>query len=779
MSFYPDNPDIPTSEDKKARSSQSGLQDELTRLRLRATAFERSEATVEALQRQIQAYENSTFWRLTGPARKILEHSPRLKHLLRESARSCRNLVNGQLPDRLRHSGGRRTTTPLREEETAQPEAKTARQSKRTSHPVKEDHTPLRFPRHAFPVLSIVIPSYGQVPVTLQCLRSIMRHPPSCPYEVIVAEDASGDPAVAVLRTIEGLVLIERSENLGFLKNCNEAAKAASGTWLHLLNNDTEVLPGTFDALLSRLQTDESIGLTGSKLLYPDGLLQEAGGIIWNDASGWNFGRNDPHPDRAAYSYPRDVDYISGASIMLRRDLFASLGGFDEAFAPAYYEDTDLAFRIRASGLRVVFEPASAVIHHEGVSHGTDETSGVKAYQVRNRQLMLDRWRDALQAEHFPPATHFLRAASHARDRKTILIIDHYVPEPNRDAGSRTTMDVIRALLHAGWLVKFWPENRQRNHYSPALERLGVEILDETNPCDFPSWVTENGSDLDHVMIMRPTIARAFLPDVVLNTDARRSYYGHDIHFLRLEREAEVTKDRQTREDALTMRRLETWLWPQFHAVLYLSQYEADLVRELAPNAQPHAIVPFCFTPDRSERPVTSGKTILFVGGFGHPPNVDAALWLVREIMPLVRQRVPDVRLILAGSKPAAEVRALAGSNVTVTGFVPDEELTRLYATSRVAAVPLRFGAGVKHKVLEALHQGLPLVTTPVGAEGIAGLEDVAAIAETATLFADALLALLEDNALWRQHSDAGKELIADGYSPERFGEVLLEALQK
>ncbi|WP_338421326.1 glycosyltransferase [Acetobacter conturbans] len=757
------------------------LQDEIDRLRAQDKT---SETTIAALRRDVEAYESSTFWRLTWPARTALEHTPRLARALRVSTKSCWWLATGQFPDRLRMYRRKQTELkadiPHQEEipspaETL-PQPSSRRGQSRRGHR-KETLAAISFPRHAYPVLSIVIPSYGQVPVTLRCLRSILRHPPSCPYEVIVAEDASGDPDIAELRAVMGLVLIERSENLGFLKNCNEAAKTAAGTYLHLLNNDTEVLPGTFDALLARLQTDGGIGLTGSKLLYPDGRLQEAGGIIWNDASGWNFGRNDPHPNRAVYSYSRDVDYISGASIMLRRDLFESLGGFDEAFAPAYYEDTDLAFRVRASGLRVVFEPGSVVIHHEGVSHGTDETSGVKAYQGRNRALMLERWRDALEAEHFPPATHFLRAASHAHGRQTILIIDHYVPEPDRDAGSRATMCVIHALCNAGWLVKFWPENRQRNTYSHPLERLGVEIIDETDPHSFAEWVAENGSDLDHVMIMRPTIARAFLPDAVLNTDARRSYYGHDIHFLRLEREAEVTGDTQIRQEALTMRRLETWLWPQFHSVLYLSQYEVDLVRELAPTARPHAIVPFCFTPDRTARPVTPGATILFVGGFGHPPNVDAALWLVREIMPKVRLRVPNARLILAGSKPAAEVRALAGPDVTVTGFISDEELARLYATARVAAVPLRFGAGVKNKVLEALHYGLPLVTTPVGAEGIAGLESAVAVADTADVFAEALVALLGDDALWRVRSDAGKALVADGYSPERFGEVLLGAL--
>lgn len=727
---------------------------------------------IEALEAAVTSYETSTFWRLTSPARAILERAPRAARTLRLSVKSCWWIVSGQFPARVRiYRQKQRELRALRPSVAASPRPVAALDES------VQDHGPIGFPRHANPVLSIIIPCYGQVSVTLRCLRSLMRHSPSRPYEVIVAEDASGDQEIERLRSISGLVLIERPSNLGFLRNCNAAARVASGAYLHFLNNDTELLDGALDALLERLREDASIGLVGSKLLYPDGSLQEAGGIIWNDASGWNFGRHDPRPDRAAYSYPRDVDYVSGASIMLRRDLFESLNGFDEAFAPAYYEDTDLAFRIRASGLRVVFEPASAVIHHEGVSHGTDETVGVKACQSRNRHLMQERWRDVLAREHYPSGTHLLRAVSHAHDRRTILIIDHYVPEPDRDAGSRATMCVIRALLAAGWLVVFWPENRQRTPYSARLEHLGVRIIDETDPHDFSGWMALNGADLDHVMIMRPMIARAFLPDVILYSDARRSYYGHDIHFLRLEREAETTGNPEVHRQAVMMRRQETWLWPQFHSVLYLSRYEAELVRELAPASRAHAIVPFCFEPSFTDRSPPAAPLLLFVGGFGHPPNVDAALWLVGEILPRVRGLVPKVRLVLAGSRPAPEVQALAGRDVTVTGSISDMELTRLYAQARAAAIPLRFGAGVKNKVLEALHHGLPLVTTPTGAEGIPDLETVASVESATDGFVQALATLLSDDTLWGERSRAGKKLIATHYSPEHYGTVLLNAL--
>lgn len=781
-------------------------------------ALAEANATIASLRQQVDSFENSTFWRITYPARVALKRAPRLARLMRLSLKSVWWIASGQFPTRFRlyrlsraqlhqirasaeltapamtapaavsavelinaprtlpPGPGAMPAPPTSEASGPKPPATGALAV--SPMPVEfQPSRPLLFPRHAEPVLSIVIPTYGQVPVTLRCLQSIVDNPPTAPYEVIVAEDASGDPAIARLAEIRGLILIEQPRNLGFLKNCNDAAKKAAGRYLHFLNNDTEVLPGAFDALVARLEADPGVGLTGSKLLFPDGRLQEAGGVIWNDASGWNVGRNDD-PERAAYNWPHEVDYISGASILIPRDLFETLDGFDEVFAPAYYEDADLAFRVRQAGYRVIFEPKSRVIHHEGLSHGTDEASGVKACQARNREVMLSRWKDTLEADHFSPGAHVLRATARARHRRTILIVDHYVPEPDRDAGSRATMCVIRALLDAGWLVKFWPHApRARTPYSPALERLGVEILDYTSPPEFPEWIAVNGADLDHVMLMRPTVARWYMPYLKTSPRPFLSFYGVDIHFLRMMREVDLTGDDALRHDAEDMRDLEIDLWRQVDSIIYLAEYEAALVREILPGAPAHAVTPFCFRDNHPARAPSSGATILFVGGFAHPPNIDAAKWLVEEVMPRVLAAMPDARLILAGSKPAPAVLAMAGERVRVTGYVTDEELEALYASARVAAAPPRFGAGVKGKVVEALHHGLPLVTTPIGAEGIPGIHDVCAITEDSVVFADAIVALLRDDALWRERSDRGRALIEVEFSPRTLEESLLRAL--
>lgn len=629
----------------------------------------------------------------------------------------------------------------------------------------------IEFPVFQDPLVSIIIPTYGQVDYTIHCLYSIYKADINVPYEIIVAEDASGDPDVARLRTIKNVKLLEWKENLGFLRSCNAAVKATRGTYVFLLNNDTEVAPGAVEALLDTFENwPKSVGLAGSRLLYPDGSLQEAGALVWRDGSACNLGRQDD-PTKHEYTYRRPTDYISGAAIMLPTKLWSELGGFDEHYLPAYCEDSDLAFRVRQAGYEVVYTADSSIVHFEGISHGRDTSSGVKASQVENSRKLYHRWQPVLEKDHGAVGEKGMRARDRVGDRKVILIIDHYVPEPDRDAGSRTMATFIEQLLATGRVVKFWPDNRHRSPgYTDQLLRKGVEVLYGQGDETFESWIIENGTDIDEVLLSRPHIAPPYIPLLREYSKAVLAYYGHDLHHARMMLEAEKLNDERKVLAAAAMRDQEISVWRSVDVVLYPSEDEAREVLRLSPGINAMAVSPYAFEPRAAEELTAEGRRgIIFVAGFAHAPNVDAALWFCEKVYPLIRQRIPDIALSLVGSNPTDRVKALAGDSVEVTGFVSDAELADRYAAARVAVAPLHYGAGVKLKVVEALQQGVPMVTTSVGAQGLTGLADICFIADKPDEYAEAVIKLLEDASTWVDCSRRQRKYVDDHFGRDRM----------
>lgn len=649
------------------------------------------------------------------------------------------------------------------------------------------EHGKLKFSRTEQPLVSIIIPVYNQIHYTYDCLVSILEHTKDVAYEVIIADDVSTDGTKNLNRFTEGIVICRNTSNQGFLRNCNHAAKSARGHYLMFLNNDTKVTPGWLRSLVELIESDKSIGMVGSKLVYPDGRLQEAGGIIWSDGSGWNYGRLD-NPDKPEYNYVKEVDYISGAAILLSNDLWKQIGGFDERFAPAYCEDSDLAFAVRKAGYRVVYQPLSKVIHFEGISNGTDvEGTGLKRYQVENSKKLKEKWAEefARQCENNGNPDPF-RARERSMGKPMILVVDHYVPTYDKDAGSKTTFQYLKMFVKKGYIVKFLGDNfLHEEPYSTTLQQMGIEILyGPEYQAGIWKWLSDHGHDIQFAYLNRPHIASNYIDYIKENTDMKIIYYGHDLHFLREGREYELTGNQERRKAALHWKSVEMSLMRKAAVSYYPSYVERYAIQELDEKIRVKDIVAYVYESFRQDIPSDFAKRegLLFVGGFAHPPNIDAVLWFVGEVYPLIRSLMENVGQIppdfyIVGSKVTDEIKSLEqlGNGVVVKGFVTEEELARLYDTTRIVVVPLRYGAGVKGKVVEALYNGAAVVTTSIGAEGIAEAETVMMVEDEPELFARAVFNLYNSPENCQEMSRKTQEYIKEHYSIEAAWTVVGE----
>jgi GT2 family glycosyltransferase/predicted nucleic acid-binding Zn-ribbon protein len=641
---------------------------------------------------------------------------------------------------------------------------------------------PLVFKREESPLVSIIVPVHNQWLFTLWCLRSIWATSGDVSYEVILADDASTDETVDIARMVQNITVLRNDPAaggaVGFLKNCNRAAAIARGKYVLFLNNDTLIHAECLRALVQVAEQDPKAGLVGCKLLFADGQLQEAGGIVWQDASGSNYGRNDD-PDLPEYNYLRETDYCSGAAILVRRDLWTEIGGFDERFAPAYYEDTDLAFEIRQRGYRVLYQPRAVVVHFEGASHGTDLTHGLKQHQVINRGRFLEKWKSVLQQSHYLPGQELFLARDRSRSGKHVLLIDWELPSPDCDSGSFRICNLMQILKSLGYRVTFVPANM--NSLPSRLERLqqdGIYTVCGPSITSIEQFLANFGHHYQLVIVSRVNTAS-------LCMNAIRRYCAGaflifdtvDLHFLREQRRADLEDSPVLRIGASETKKKELGFINQADLTLVVSPVECEILKREAPHAEVE-IVSNIHPVHGNARVFQDRKDLLFIGGFRHLPNIDAVKWLVSDIFPELRERLPGVQLHIIGSDCPPDVQVFSGNDVNVLGYVPN--LEPYLQQCRLTVVPLRYGAGVKGKINMSMRYGVPVVSTAAGVEGmfLRDGQDVM-VADTPTAFVEAVCRVYEDQALWEKLSQAGLENVRRHFSFEVAEATLRGILQR
>ncbi len=416
------------------------------------------------------------------------------------------------------------------------------------------------------------------------------------------------------------------------------------------------------------------------------------------------------------------------------------------------------------------------MIHYEGVTSGTDTTRGVKAFQIENSAKLFSRWQQRLLSHQAPGMD-----VDNAKDRVAahrVLVIDHCTPTPNQDAGSVTVFNLLLLLREMGFQITFIPESNflYMPEYSTALQRAGIEVLYAPYAVSVEDHLQVHGPRYDLAFLFRPAVAHMYIQSIrKYCPTAKVLFHTVDLHFLRMGREAELLNDSSRQKQAAEMRQTELDAIRAADATIVHSTVELELLHHDVPDARIH-VFPLIIDTPGTTRSFHDRHDVVFIGGYQHQPNVDAVQFFVSGVMPLLRQRIPGIRFFAVGSNPPAELLAMSGGDVIITGFV--EDLNSLLGQMRVSVAPLRYGAGIKGKIGSALAVGLPVVATSIAAEGMVLRKgEHILVADGVEELAAAVAELHEDERLWQRLHKSGLEFARETWGAEAAWRTLATIL--
>ncbi|MBS0016475.1 MAG: glycosyltransferase [Arthrospira sp. SH-MAG29] len=639
----------------------------------------------------------------------------------------------------------------------------------------------LNFPVIEQPEISIILILYNRAELTLSCLYSLIRNPFQS-FELILIDNHSTDATPQLLQQIDGAKIVRNDRNLHYLLACNQASQIATGKYLLFLNNDAQILGNSIPAAIDTIESSEDIGAVGGKLILPDGTLQEAGSIIWQDGTCLGYGRGDS-PNAPQYQFSRPVDYCSAAFFLTLRQLFLDLGGFDEDFRPAYYEETDYCVRLWKSGKKVIYNPNVTVIHYEfGSSSNSGHSPEAIALMETNQKILAKK-----HAEWFPnqyPAD--LKNLTLARTRSTnkrILYIDDRIPHPWLGSGYTRSHQILTTAINLGYDITLYPTDlRKTEDWKTTYLDIPrtVEVLANYGWVMLSDLLVERPQNYDIIFISRPHNLSKFntiISEENIKLTAKIIYDAEAIFCLRDIQKRQHLGEILTDEQIKTECDREIKLAQTAHHIIAVSPQEQQKFIDYGysnVSILSHSI-PATPTPnDFGDR-----QDILFVGAIHEidSPNADSVLWLCREIFPKIQNQLNQpIQLLIAGNWSIPEfeqqLKQLANPNIKILGKV--ENLTALYNQTRIFVAPTRFAAGIPHKVHEAAAYGLPIITTSLIASQL-GWQDEKdlLVADTTEAFIEQILRLYQDVKLWQTVKDNAMQKIEVECSPKLMSEML------
>lgn len=673
----------------------------------------------------------------------------------------------------------------MRESETVDPHygrLATSVEARLVANALARNHIRIGFAPVDDPVVSIVMVSRNACEILGLTLYRLASQQPfaGAVFELILVDNDSDAPTRALLERLDGVRVILNATNIGFGPACNRGAAVARGRYLLFLNPDVELMPGAVGALVEPF-ADPTVGIVGAHLVFPGGYVQECGAFFRDDAQVTHaYGRGNHNPFLAEGTFRRDVGYVSGAVLAIERDFFDALSGFDDYFAPAYFEDTDLCVRCHQAGRRVVYQPRASAIHFENAT--TPLRSEVEALIDRNRLRFLDRHHSWL----FPKAGAPPRFGDRTDDVSAlrVLYIDDAVPHVDLGAGMPRANFIVATMARLGYHVTIYPVYRGDAEIAQRYRDLPetIEILDAEEVAGLARLIAERQHHYDVLWVSRPhnidLVCQILQDNDIGLCDLARSRVIFDSEALFALRDflESTLRDGYGFGVGLAAQvRRETRNFAQADHVVCVSDAEVRLLE--ACGVVNAATLCHAFDPSiGGDVGFDERYGFLFVGSLEHEasPNMDSMTWFLKTVWPEVRQRLPKARFTVIGQVAPENRRHLVGPGVTVMGRVPD--LAPLLARARVCVAPTRFASGMPHKVHAAIAQGLPCVVTPILAEQVGWPEGAGYLIRDwrdPMNFATDLVRLHEDAQTWTHLQRTGLDYVARDCAPAAFVENL------